>query len=183
MNTPWIDNGYSDEKKIDIIEPSMDWLDEILRWANVLAREDTYLTFDPGKEILREDEEKWLQAQISNSEKGRGYVYWAIYDNHIVGSVDIHRGFSVRDYHIGNIGLMIDREFRGDGLGKYLLNFILEKAKKSGIRTAILHVFSDNEIACELYKKMGFVEYGRLPDGLWRKNHFSDDIYLYKQLL
>ncbi len=170
-------------KNIDIIEPSIDWLDEVLCWANTLAKEDTFLTFDPGKEILREDEEKWLQNQIIYREKGTAFLFWAICDNHIVGSVDIHRGFSVRDYHVGNIGLMIDKEFRGDGLGKYLLNFILEKAKKSGIRTAILHVFSDNEIAYNLYKKMGFLEYGKLPDGLWRKYHFSDDIYLYKQLL
>ena len=60
---------------------------------------------------------------------------------------------------------------------------ILEKGKEMGIRTAILDVFSDNEIARNLYKKVGFKEYGTLPDGLYRKKNFSDRIYMYKRLL
>ena len=170
-------------KNIDIIAPSMDWLDEILRWANVLSREDTFLTFDPGKEILREDEEKWLEHRVTVQEKGRGFLFWAIYDNHIIGSVDINRGSNVRDWHVGTIGLMVDKDFRGEGIGKYLLDFILKKGREAGIRTAVLDCFSDNETALELYKKMGFVEFGRLPDGLYRKNHFSDRVYMYQRLL
>ncbi len=170
-------------REVQIIEPTTEWLDEITRWTNIIAKEDTFLTFDPGKVIIKEDEEKWLKHQIVCKEKGTGLLFWAIYNNQIIGSVDIHRGSSIRDYHIGTVGLIVDQNFRNDGLGKFLLNLILEKATELGIRTAILQVFSDNETGLALYQKAGFIEYGKLPDGLWRKNHFSDDIFMYKHLL
>lgn len=170
-------------KNIQIVEPSMDLLDKLLIFANKLAKEDTFLTFDPGKEILLEDEEKWLKAQITNREKGKGFLGWAIFNNHIIGSVDINRGNCVRDYHIGMVGIMVDSDFRGEGLGKFLMEFILQKGQELGTRTAMLDVFSDNEIARNLYKKAGFKEFGTLPDGLYRKKKFSDRIYMYRRLL
>ena len=170
-------------KEVQIVEPSMDFLDEVLRYANKFAKEDTFLTFDPGKEISREDEEKWLEAQISGIEKGRSFLVWAVYDGRIIGSVDIHRGGNVREWHIGTIGLMVDADFRGEGLGRLLLEFIIEKAKEMGIRTAVLGVFSTNDTARSLYEKVGFVKYGVLPDGLYHKNKFADHIYMYKRLI
>lgn len=170
-------------REIEIIEATMEWLDEILRFVHVLAEEDTFLSFHPAKVITRDEEEVWLKNVVERQKNNAQFLYWAIYDNKIVGSVDIHRGFSVRDWHIGTIGLMVDKEFRREGLGKFLLQFILEQAKKAGIRTAILDVFSDNEIARSLYKKVGFSEFGCLPDGFYRKNKFSDRIWMYKHLL
>jgi RimJ/RimL family protein N-acetyltransferase len=168
---------------VEIIEPTMEWLDEILRFANTLAKEDTYLSFHPGKEILRLDEEKWLGDQIAAIKNGLSLLYWAIYDGKIVGSVDMHRGKSVRDWHVGTIAIMIDSDSRGEGLGKFLMEFILQKGKELGVRTAILDVFSDNEVAKNLYERLGFKEFGSLPDGLYRKKIFSDRVYMYKRLL
>jgi RimJ/RimL family protein N-acetyltransferase len=88
----------------------------------------------------------------------------------------------VRDYHVGLIGLMVDQSFRGEGLGKFLLQFVIGQAKVEGMRLVRLGVFSDNEIARNLYKKMGFIEYGVLPDGLYRKGKFSDYISMYKRV-
>lgn len=168
---------------IEIVEPTMDRLEDVLRFVNKLAQEDTYLSFHPGKEILRDDEEKWLANQIKNIKNGSTLLFWAICDSKIVGSVDINRGKSVREWHVGTIGLMIDSELRGEGLGKFLIELIIEKAKDAGIRTAILGLFSDNEIAKNLYQKVGFIQYGLLPDGVYRKKKFSDHILMYKKLL
>ena len=45
-----------------------------------------------------------------------------------------------------------------------------------------LTVFSDNNPAISFYKKVGFKEWGRLPNGLFRKNRFSDSVKMYKEL-
>jgi RimJ/RimL family protein N-acetyltransferase len=169
-------------REVEIIEPTMEWLDEILRFANTLAKEDTFLSFYPGKEIVHEDEEKWLASQIERRKAGLGFLYWAIYNGKIVGSVDVNRGSSVRNYHVGTIGIMVDKNFRGEGLGKFLLQFVVSQAKTEGMRLVRLGVFSDNEIARNLYNKMGFIEYGVLPDGLYRKGKFSDYISMYKRV-
>lgn len=169
-------------REVQIIEPNMSWLDEVLRFVNELAKEDTYLSLHPGKQIERVDEEKWLQGVIKNVENGATLFYWAVYDGKIVGSVDINRGKSVRDWHVGTIGLMVSCDFRGEGLGRFLLQYILEKAKAAGLRTTQLEVFSDNEIALNLYKKLGFKEIGRLPDGFYRKKKFSDKIIMSQRI-
>ena len=169
-------------KEVEIIEPTMDWLDEVLLFVNALAEEDSFLSFHPGQKINREDEEKWLANQIERRKKGLGFLYWAIYNGKIIGSVDVHRGSSVRDYHVGLIGLMIDKGFRGEGLGKFLLQFVVDRAQAEGMRLVRLGVFSDNEIARNLYKKMGFIEYGVLPEGLYRKGKFSDYICMFKRV-
>ena len=169
-------------RQIEIIEPSMEWLDEILVFVNKLAKEDTFLSFHPGKEISRADEEIWLKNVIERAKNGSGYLFWAVYNGKIVGSVDVHRGSSVRSWHVGTIGLMVDEEFRGEGLGKFLLEFVVNKACEVGMRTVILELFSDNGIAYSLYKKVGFVEYGRLLDGLYRQNKFSDQVWMYLRI-
>lgn len=167
---------------VEIVEPTMELLDEILEFVNKLAQEDTFLSFHPGKMITRGEEEKWLQGQIKAIRDGSILLYWAIYNGEIVGAVDIRRGSSVREWHVGTIGLMVDSIFRGEGLGKFLLQYILDRGKAAGIRTAVLGLFSDNEIAHSLYAKIGFIEYGRLPDGFYRKKKFSDHVLMYKNL-
>lgn len=167
---------------VQIAEPSMDKLDEILAFVNALAKEDTYLSFHPGKEITREEEETWLKNNLEAIKNKALMIYWAIYDGKIVGAVDIRRGNSVREWHVGTVGLMVDKDFRGEGLGRYLLELILRKAKEAGFHTAVLGLFWDNEIAKNLYQKLGFIEYGRLPDGVYRKQKFSDHLLMYKKL-
>lgn len=169
-------------KTVEIVEPSLDRLSEILEFVNNLAKEDTFLSFHPGKEISREEEEAWLKSNLQSIENKTLFIYWAIYNGRIVGAVDIRRGNSVREWHIGTIGLMVAQDFRGEGLGKFLLESILIKAKEMGIRTAVLGLFSDNEIAKNLYEKLGFVEYGVLPDGVYRQNKFSDHLLMYKRV-
>jgi len=170
------------DRIVDIIEPTADLLDEILEFVNALAHEDTFLTFHPGKMITRDEEEGWLKNNLEAIKNQSLLIYWAISNGKIAGVVEIRRGNSVREWHIGTIGLMVDQNFRGEGLGRFLLEFILKKAKELGIRTAIVTLFSDNEIAKNLYKKIGFVEYGVLPDGVYRKNEFSDHILMYKRV-
>ena len=77
---------------------------------------------------------------------------------------------------------MVDQDFRSDGIGRHLLEKILEQTKKMKIKIVTIVVFGDNEIAITLYKKIGFKEYGRLPQGLYRQNHFSDTVEMYKVL-
>ena len=167
---------------VEIVEPTMELLDKFLEFSNKLAKEDTFLTFYPAKLYTLEEERKCLSDNIDQVKNGSGLFYWVIFNNQVIGTVDIRRGNSVRNWHVGKVGLMIDQDFRGDGLGKFLMKFILEKAKKAGMKTASLTVFSDNDIAISLYNKLGFKEWGRLPDGLYRKKKFSDAVKMYLEL-
>lgn len=167
---------------IELVEANQSDFEAILKFVNQLAKENSFLSFNPGHEITREEEQKWLSNTLESMKNKAAKVYWARFGSEIVGCVDVHRGSSVRQWHIGTIGLMVRKDFRGQGLGKFLLQFIIDQAKIEGIRTVKLDCFADNTVALNLYLKMGFVEYGRLPEGVWRKNKFSDLISLSQQI-
>lgn len=55
--------------------------------------------------------------------------------------------------------LYINEEFQGNGLGKEVLEFIIEKAKNEGYDTVELDVYSFNDSAVSFYERNGFKEY------------------------
>ena len=57
--------------------------------------------------------------------------------------------------------IVIDRAFRGKGLGEMLLRHLIDKAKETGCSLVTLEVRGGNEAAMELYHKLGFKEVGR----------------------
>ena len=60
---------------------------------------------------------------------------------------------------------MIDERFRGKGLGKKIIEFIL-KNKAESIKEISLRVHQKNTLAQEFYKKMDFISVGRIDDDL-----------------
>ncbi|KKQ74376.1 MAG: GCN5-related N-acetyltransferase [Berkelbacteria bacterium GW2011_GWB1_38_5] len=169
-------------KEIEIYEPSLDRLDQILKFVNDLSKEDTFLSFIPEKPITKIEEELWLKSVLNNIKYKKAYVIWAICNDKIVGSCDVYQGGTARDKHVGKIGIMVDKNFRREGIGSFLLNLIIEHAKNMEMNIVSLTVFSDNNPAISFYKKVGFKEWGRLPNGLFRKNRFSDSVKMYKEL-
>jgi len=169
-------------KEIEIWEPSMDRVRVVLEFVNRLVDEDTYLTFTAGDQRTFDQEKLWIQQKIKDKKSHRGDLIWAIFNNKIIGSCDIWRGITPRDQHVGKIGIMVDRDFRRDGIGRFMLDYILKRAKELKLGIIKLDLFSDNIPAYNLYKKYGFKEYGRLPKGLFRKGQYSDEIKMYKEL-
>ena len=73
--------------------------------------------------------------------------------------------------------IAVKRKYRRQGLGRYLLDRIVEWAKEKGITKIHLEVRSENEAAVHLYRTYGFEEVGR------RKNYYEaprDDAILFR---
>lgn len=58
------------------------------------------------------------------------------------------------DYYISNIA--VDPDFRGQGIGTYIVENALKLAEDSGCRKVILNVTLNNERALKFYKRFGF---------------------------
>lgn len=84
--------------------------------------------------------------------------------------------------HTGSFGVMIDKEYRGLGMGKLLIRALLEWAEKNPlIEKVSLGVFSTNQRAIALYKSLGFVEEGRKVNEIrMNDNEYVDDVLMYK---
>lgn len=81
-----------------------------------------------------------------------------------LANVDRNKDNRKRGRHIGIFGISVDKDYRGEGIGYNLAKAIIEEAKKQiiGLKMIIIDVYSLNQKAITLYKKLGFIEYGLL---------------------
>lgn len=75
-------------------------------------------------------------------------------DNKIIG-FGMLRGWD-EGYEVPSLGVLIDEEMRGSGIGARLVEFLVSVARDSGARRVRLSVYSDNKRAISIYNKCGF---------------------------
>ncbi len=61
----------------------------------------------------------------------------------------------------GELGMLVDRDWRGRGVGSALVQEAISRARGQGLHKLCLEVFMHNTAAIALYRKFGFVEEGR----------------------
>jgi RimJ/RimL family protein N-acetyltransferase len=76
----------------------------------------------------------------------------------VVGYIDLR----IAPYGVASVGMAILDGFRGMGIGTRLVDRGIEWAKGAGAHKVALEVWTHNDRAIGLYKKVGFVEEGRL---------------------
>jgi len=82
------------------------------------------------------------------------------------GSKDRHRGWMIQVY--------VKPEHRGTGMSKALVEHLLDYATGRVIQVH-LGVWSENEPAIRLYKKLGFETYGTEPRYLFVNGRYLDE--------
>lgn len=109
-------------------------------------------------------DETW-QAKIIrewNSETNSRFMV-ARMRGRIVGAVSVSGGNKERARHVGMIEVYVEREARGFGVGRALMDAAIVWAESNPILHKLaLHVFEDNARAVGLYEDLGFVVEGRL---------------------
>jgi RimJ/RimL family protein N-acetyltransferase len=66
----------------------------------------------------------------------------------------------VRRYGVGELGMLVDREWRGHGVGSALIQATIAWARDQGLHKLSLEVFAHNAAGIALYRKCGFIEEG-----------------------
>ncbi len=155
-------------------------VDECMRYINILIAEDTFILMS-GVPVTRDEEVKWLRGALKDVED-KQVVSLLVFDGQkLVANSSIKKRLR-RISHIGDFGITVAKEYRGQGIGKQLMNLVLDDAWKIGIQIAVLEAFGNNEIACAMYQALGFREFGRLPKSLVYQGKEIDLILMYKRL-
>jgi RimJ/RimL family protein N-acetyltransferase len=81
----------------------------------------------------------------------------AVADGRVVGMLHV----DVSRHGFGEFGMLVDRDWRGRGVGSALLQATVEWARGHGLHKLCLEVFAQNSAAIALYRKYGFMEEGR----------------------
>lgn len=69
------------------------------------------------------------------------------------------------------------------GIGKAMLEMVLDIAKKAGYEQAELEVIANNKPAIALYEKLGFLKYGTFPDNMkYADGSYADVYWMMKKL-
>lgn len=101
----------------------------------------------------------------------------------LVGFVTARRGAPKRMRHMADVGpLYVKDSARGSGLGRLLMQAVLDELTKAGIGQAELVVDVENTLAQALYHKLGFHVFGRRPRSVVIDGIARDDFLMIKSL-
>lgn len=70
------------------------------------------------------------------------------------------------------ISIYLDEHFRGNGIGKMILEYVMSQCPTLSIHTLLGFIFEQNTASLKLFTHAGFSEWGHLPDvALLDKNY------------
>ncbi|MGL5718705.1 MAG: GNAT family N-acetyltransferase [Paraclostridium sp.] len=146
---------------------------DIIEFYNIVACETTYLSF--GKDEYKVSVESQENMIKSANESDNNTMILATIDNKIVGIGTISSNQKKKGKHVGILGIVITKEHCDLGLGKIMMDYLIDWCKSNGITTKIsLSVRKDNERGIALYKKCGFEIEGILKNETYIDGEFFD---------
>lgn len=127
------------------------------------AETDFLLSYPDENSFTAEQESKFLSAKAESENEA---LIVAVVDGAIVGTAGIDAvGGKYKVSHRAEFGISIAKEYWGLGIGKALTDACIDCARAAGYTQLELSTVASNEGAIALYKKAGFIEYGRNPKG------------------
>lgn len=139
--------------KVTIREAQPSDAEQIIHYVQRLSDEPvSNITISPGEFAPSVEEEEMIISEFASSENSILLV--AEKDGKIVGTLNC-RGRNDRKAirHSVAIGMSVDQDWRGQGIGSLLMANLIEWAKGTDfIKRIELLVFERNEVAIHLYK-------------------------------
>lgn len=128
-----------------------------------------------------EQQRDWIRRLLGNE---RETIIVAELNGEVMGWIVFQAENRKRMSHKGSFGMMIRKNYRAEGIGRELIKALLGWAEANPfIEKVSLGVFSTNQRAISLYKKMGFVEEGRkIKEFKMSEREYVDDIIMYKMV-
>lgn len=94
-------------------------------------------------------------------------------------------GYGIMSYGAGEahiLNVCIRGDLRSRGVGRKLLDYLIERARLAGMQDVFLEVRPSNPIAIRLYESLGFVRVG-VRKGYYQAVDGREDAYVYRLIL
>ncbi|MBO4458675.1 MAG: GNAT family N-acetyltransferase [Butyrivibrio sp.] len=154
----------------------------LIEYMKVTAGETPYLIREPEEITLTpEQEESFIKSKIEDDKE---LMLIATIDGKHIGNCSLMRLGGYKRYsHRCDVAIALYKEYCGAGIGKIMLETVLDVARQCGYEQAELEVIADNENAIALYEKLGFREHGRFPDNMkYSDGTYVDAIWMMRKL-
>lgn len=160
-----------DGREVVVRPPRWDDLEGLIEYINSLVDEKVEIVLT--KKVTREEEAEWLAKRLISIDKGDVIHVVVEVDGEVVAGAEVEKQKYLMS-HVGMLGIGIKSPFRGIGIGTFIMETLIEESKKAGLKVLVLDVFDTNNIAKELYEKMGFKEVGKVPKGIYKDGKYID---------
>lgn len=162
--------------------PEISDAEELVKFVKATAGETDFVIRYPEEADIPVEQEKFFLQHFN--EAARDLMILAEIDGKIAGNCQISEiGRSrIKVRHRCSFAIALYKEYWGLGIGSALMELLAEKAAELGYEQMELEVVSSNERAIGLYRKMGFVKTGEIPDAMKYKdgNYVGLDIMVMK---
>lgn len=130
--------------------------------------ESDYLRSYPEEHLFdAKGESEFLQ---NRAESDREVMLLAVVNDKIVATAGVSAlGNKYKVRHRAEFGIDVVKEYWGLGIGRAMMKACVQCAESAGYKQLELEVVADNQRAVNLYKSIGFVEFGRNPLGFISK--------------
>lgn len=134
----------------------------LIEYLKVTTAETPFLIREPDEvTITLEQEERFIESRI---EAEKELMLVATIDGKHIGNCSLMSLAPYKRYaHRCEVAIALYQEYCGCGIGKAMMQTVLEVAKKLGYEQAELEVIADNKNAIAMYESLGFVKYGTFP--------------------
>lgn len=140
------------------------------------AENSGFMLFSPGERKLDEQGSELFIEHIGKQQGSELLI--AVEDDRVVGYVMVRSDSTERTKHRASIAIGVHEDYRGQGIGTYLLDYVFEWALMNGIGRLELTVLAKNTNAILLYEKMGYQREGIKRNSLKINDEYEDEIYM-----
>lgn len=119
-------------------------------------------------ETAAPDWEKWNGSKLPYCRLA------AVSEDEIIGYASLTATSYRKVYRgVNELSIYISKLHMGKGIGKKLLQALIDESEKNGVWTLTASIFPENEVSIKLHKALGFREVGyrekvACMDGVWR---------------
>lgn len=146
---------------------------------DVIASETTYTLRYPGRVYPPGD---WAARWISDAASPVNLSLGAFEGTRLIAQIGFNATHPGHPWtkHVGHFGMMILKGYWDQGLGRRLLEIVLNRAREAGIMRVEATVRAANERALRMYVNAGFVVEGTRKNAAFIDGTYHDERYIAK---
>lgn len=170
------------DREIILRNAEEDDAEKLIDYMKITAAETPFLIREPDEITLSIEQERDFIKTKKESENEL-LLLAEIGGKHIGNCSLMNIGGYKRYRHRCDIAIALYKEYCGLGIGKAMLEIILDIAEKIGYEQAELEVIASNRSAIALYEKLGFKIYGTFPNNMkYGEGSYADAYWMMKKL-
>ena len=129
---------------------------------------EIYNSTIPSRMVTADAEPVTIESRINwlNEHSAGKRPLWIIENNErVIGWVSFQDFYGRPAYDAtAEISIYLDKDHRGKGLGRSVLQYCIDNCASLGIKTLVGFIFQHNEPSIKLFTQLGFEDWGTLPN-------------------